>query len=278
MVRKLELKFESKVKLNNGQWMPIFGLGTWNLNGKEAYNAIIWALDLGYRLFDTAMIYGNEREIGKALNDSNVSREEVFITSKVWNTDQGYEATLKAFEKSLRRLKLNYIDLYLIHWPATPLRNESWKALEKIYDEGLVKSIGVSNFTIRHIKELLTTALIKPVVNQFELSPFLYQKNLVDYCQESDIVVEAYSPLTRGRRLNSEILNKMSSKYNKSAAQILLRWALQHNIIVIPKSASKEHLIENAELFDFYIQEPDMNILDNLNENFRIGDDPHSMA
>jgi diketogulonate reductase-like aldo/keto reductase len=278
MVRELELNLESKVKLNNGQLMPIFGLGTWNLNGKTAYNTIIWALDSGYRLIDTAMIYGNEREIGKALIDSNVPREEVFITSKVWNTDQGYEPTLKAFNQSLRRLKLKYLDLYLIHWPATPLRNESWKALEKIYDEGLVKSIGVSNFTIRHIKELLATASIKPVVNQFELSPFLYQKNLVDYCQGSEIVVEAYSPLTRGRRLNSEILDKISSKYNKSAAQILLRWALQHNFIVIPKSSSKEHLIENAEIFDFYIQEPDMNILDNLNENFRIGDDPHSMA
>ena len=258
--------------------MPIFGLGTWNLNGKTAYNAIIGALDLGYRLIDTAMIYGNEREIGKALIDSNLPREEIFITSKVWNTDQGYEATLKAFNQSLKRLMLKYLDLYLIHWPATPLRNESWKALEKIYDEGLVKSIGVSNFTIRHIKELLTTASIKPVVNQFELSPFLYQKTLVDYCQESDIVVEAYSPLTRGRRLNSEILNKLSSKYNKSAAQILLRWALQHNVIVIPKSSSKNHLIENKEIFDFSIQESDMNILDNLNENYRIGDDPHSMV
>jgi len=278
MVRKLELKLESKVKLNNGQSMPIFGLGTWDMNGKTAYNATIWALNLGYRLIDTAMIYGNEREIGKALIDSSVPREEIFITSKVWNTDQGYEPTLKAFNQSLRRLKLKYLDLYLIHWPATSLRNESWKALEKIYDEGLVKSIGVSNFTIRHIKDLLTTASIKPVVNQFELSPFLYQKKLVDYCQGSDIIVEAYSPLTRGRRLNSEILTKLSSKYNKSTAQILLRWALQHNVIVIPKSSSKEHLIENKEIFDFYIREPDMNILDNLNENYRIGDDPHSMA
>jgi diketogulonate reductase-like aldo/keto reductase len=271
----MELKIDSKIKLNNGIEIPIFGLGTWGLSGKDAYQVVLWALDIGYRLIDTAMIYGNEREIGNALKNTNLSREQIFITTKVWNSDQGYDNTLKAFEKSLKRLKLDYIDLYLIHWPATPLKNESWKALEKLYEKGKTRSIGVSNFTIRHIKELLEFSSTIPAVNQFEISPFLYQNELIKFCQDKGIVVEAYSPLTRGRRLDNDILQTLSKKYKKTSAQILLRWGLQHNIVEIPKSGSKQHLKENADIFDFNINKNDIGALDNLNEDFRLGDDPH---
>jgi diketogulonate reductase-like aldo/keto reductase len=271
----LDLKIDSKIKLNNGIEMPRFGLGTWALGGNEAYQAVLGALNIGYRLIDTAMIYGNEREIGNALKDAKLSRDEIFITTKVWNYDQGYENTLKAFTKSLGRLKLDYIDLYLIHWPATPLRNESWRALERIYNERKARSVGVSNFTIRHLNELLQSSSIIPTINQFELSPFLYQKDLIEYCQEKGIVVEAYSPLTRGRKLDNEMLQNISRKYQKTPAQILLRWGLQHNFVEIPKSGSIEHLKENANIFDFTIDKNDMTNLDNLNEGFRLGQDPH---
>ncbi len=271
----LDLKIDSKIELNNGIEMPIFGLGTWALSGKQAYQAILWAFNIGYRLIDTAMIYGNEREIGKALKDANVPRDEIFVTTKVWNYDQGYDNTLKAFEKSLKRLTLDFIDLYLIHWPATPLRNESWKALEKLYNEGKTRSIGVSNFTIRHINELLDTSSTMPAVNQFEISPFLYQRDLIKYCQDKGIVVEAYSPLTRGRRLDYDKLQKISRKYGKTPAQILLRWGIQHNIVEIPKSGSLDHLKENANIFDFSINQDDITFLDSINEEYRLGEDPH---
>ena len=271
----MSLKINSIIKLNNGIDMPIFGLGTWPLKGKEAYQAVIWALDIGYRLIDTASFYGNEKEIGDALNDTEVAREDIFITTKVWNSEQGYNSTLEAFEKSLKRLNLEYIDLYLIHWPVSGLRNETWKALEKIYDNEKVRAIGVSNYTVKHLKELLELSTSIPTVNQVEFSPFLYQKRLMEYCQSKNIAVEAYSPLTRGRRFNNSILKDIMRKYNKTPAQVLIRWGLQHNIIEIPKSGNKDHLIENSKVFDFNLDEEDMNKLDILNEDYRIIDDPH---
>jgi diketogulonate reductase-like aldo/keto reductase len=273
----MKLNIDSKIKLNNGIEMPLLGLGTWNLFNEQAYNAILWALDLGYRLIDTAMIYSNETDIGKALKDTQIPRNEIFITTKVWNTDQGYENTLEAFGKSLKRLMLEYVDLYLIHWPATSLRNQTWEALEKLYKEGKIRSIGVSNYTIRHLKELLNITDITPAVNQFELSPFLYQKDLIDFCQKNRIAVEAYSPLTRGRKLDDGLLQALGKKYNKTSAQILIRWGLQQHFIEIPKSGSKEHLKENADIFDFSLDKEDMGRLNNLSENYRIGDDPHLM-
>ena len=276
MVLNLDLKISSNVKLQNGIEMPIFGLGTWTLKGQECVQAVHWAIEMGYRLIDTAALYGNEREIGKAIQDSKIPREELFITSKVWNSDQGYENTLKAFEKSLNRLNLSYLDLYLIHWPVSGLRNDTWRALEKIYENNRVKAIGVSNFTIRHIDELLSKTSVIPMVNQIEFSPFLYQKELLEYCNSKNILLEAYSPLTRGRKFNNLTLRSISLKYNKSVPQVLIRWGLQHKIIEIPKSSNRQHIKENADVFDFELNTNDMNQLDGLNEDFRIVDDPHT--
>jgi methylglyoxal/glyoxal reductase len=273
-VLNLDLKIDETVKLHNEIEMPIFGLGTWALRGQECTQAVSWAINMGYRLIDTATLYGNEREIGNAIENSDIPREELFITSKVWNSDQGYKSSLKAFEKSLKLLKISYLDLYLIHWPISGLRNETWRALEKIYESGRAKAIGVSNFTIRHIDELLSKASITPMVNQVEFSPFLYQKKLLEYCNSKSIQLEAYSPLTRGRRFHDSTLKSTSLKYNKSVPQILIRWGLQHGIVEIPKSGNKQHLKENADVFDFKIDANDMNQIDSLNEDLRIVDDP----
>ncbi|MHA1915722.1 MAG: aldo/keto reductase [Promethearchaeota archaeon] len=271
----MDLDISSTLELNNGIEMPIFGLGTWPLKGKGAYNAVLWALDIGYLLMDTASLYGNESEIGDALKDTKIDRDNIFITTKVWNSDQGYENTLEAFKKSLQRLKLDYIDLYLIHWPVSGLRNETWRALENIYEQGKVRAIGVSNFTIPHLEELLESTKSIPVVNQIEFSPFLFQKELMDYCQAKNIAVEAYTPLTRGRKFNNKVVADISQKWHKTPAQVLIRWGLQHKVIEIPKSGSKQHLIDNANIFDFKLDEEDMTQLDNLNEDYRIVDDPH---
>ena len=270
----MDFNVNSTLKLNNGVDIPIIGLGTWTLTGKDAYNAVLIALQAGYRLIDTAMMYGNERKIGEAVKDSDIPREEIFVTTKVWNTDHGYNKALKAFERSLKKLNMSYVDLYLIHWPVTGLRNETWKALEKIYKDGKARSIGVSNFTILHLNELFKTTSTIPAVNQVEFSPFLYQKKLMEFCQANKIVVEAYSPLTRGNKLDNDQLKAIGKKYGKTTAQILLRWGIQHNIIQIPKSRSKSHIIENIDIFDFQLDNDDMVQLDNLNENFRNVDDP----
>lgn len=271
----LALQINSTVKLHNGIQMPFFGLGTWMLKGQAGYKAVSWAIEEGYRLIDTAALYGNEREIGKAVLNSQIPREKLFITSKVWNSDQGYEKTLNAFEKSLKRLNMNYLDLYLIHWPVSGLRIETWKALEKIYQEGRVRAIGISNFTIRHLEELLNNATITPMVNQVEFSPFLYQRELLEFCQSKDIRMEAYAPLTRGTQFKNPILKDISLKHNKTVAQILIRWGLQHEIIEIPKSGDRQHLKENANVFDFELDSFEMKKLDALNENLRLVDDPH---
>ena len=274
----MKLKIDSKIELHNGIFMPLFGLGTWPLKGKEVYEAVLRALRLGYRLIDSASLYGNENEIGDALNDTKVPRDEIFITTKVWNDEQGFENTLKAFEKSLGRLKLDYIDLYLMHWPVSGVRNETWRALETIYNSGKVHAIGVSNYTIRHLDELIGTSSSLPMVNQIEFSPFLFQKELMEYFQAKNIIMEAYSPLTRGRKLGNKTVKEISKKYNKTPAQVLIRWGLQHSIVEIPKSGNEKHLIENADVFDFSLEENDMTALDSLNEDFRLGADPHLIS
>ena len=271
----MDLNINSTQNLNNGVEIPYLGLGTWDLRGKEAYQAVLWSLDLGYRLIDTASLYENENEIGEALKDTDIPREEIFLTTKVWNNEQGYNNTLNAFEKSLKRLRVEYVDLYLIHWPVSGLRNETWKALEKIHEGGRTQAVGVSNFTIRHLKELLEISEITPTVNQIEFSPFLFQKELMDYCKSNRIVVEAYTPLIRGRKFDNKIVMDLAQKHNKTPAQILIRWGLQHEIIEIPKSGNKQHLQENAEVFDFTLGIEDMFRLDELNEDFRLVDDPH---
>ncbi len=271
----MELNIDSTQKLNNGVAIPCLGLGTWGLRGREAYQAVLWSLDLGYRLIDTASLYRNEIEIGKALKDSDIPRDEIFLTTKVWNSEQGYNNAQSAFEKSLKRLKVEYIDLYLIHWPVSGLRNETWKALEELYESEKSRSIGVSNFTIRHLNELFEISEIIPTVNQIEFSPFLYQKELMDYCKSHKIVVEAYSPLTRGSKFKNKVVRSFAQKYKKTPAQILIRWGLHHEIIEIPKSGNKQHLRENADIFDFTLNKEDISQLDELNENYRLVNDPH---
>jgi len=270
-----DLNFNSSVKLNNGVNMPILGLGTWDLRGKAAYRAVLWALEIGYKLIDTASFYGNEKQIGEAIKKTKILRDDMFITTKVWNSDQGYDFTLAAFDRSLKLLNLEYIDLYLIHWPVAGLRRETWRALEEIYGIGRVRAIGVSNFTIRHLDDLKETLTLMPAVNQVEFSPFLYQKELMEYCKSNKIVLEAYTPLTRTKKFNHPILMTIGQKYNKNPAQILIRWDLQHEIITIPKSGDKKHLIDNANVFDFSLDEFDMLQLDSLNEDYRLVDDPN---
>ena len=270
-----ELTFNSTIELNNGVNVPIIGLGTAALFGKPAYQSVVWGLEVGYKMIDTASMYGNERNVGKAIQESGIPRDELFITTKVWETDQGYDKTFVALEKSLRKLKLSYIDLYLIHWPRSNLRNETWKALEKILEEGKARAIGVSNYAIRHLEELFETSSTLPAVNQVEFTPFLYQKELLNFCKKNKIVVEAYSSLTRGQKFENSVLKSICQKYDKFPAQILIRWGLQHEIIQIPRSKSQQHIHENAEVFDFTLKDEDIKQLDNLNENFRITEDPN---
>jgi diketogulonate reductase-like aldo/keto reductase len=264
-----------KIKMNNGIDIPQFGLGVYlTKSGKECINAVTWALEAGYRHVDTAKAYGNEKEVGEAVRNSGIKREDIFITTKLWNDDHGYETALKAFDKSLKTLNVDYIDLYLIHWPVKGKRKDSWKAFEKIYESGYCKSIGVSNYQINHLQELFSYANTTPVINQVEFSPYNYQKDLLDFCNQNKIILEAYSPLTRMQKLGDPKLKWIATKYGKTTAQILIRWAIDHNIVVIPKSAHKERIIENANVFDFELDKDDMKILDNLNEDFRVSWDP----
>ncbi|MBN2365614.1 MAG: aldo/keto reductase [Calditrichaeota bacterium] len=259
--------------------MPYFGLGVYLMNdGKEVQTAVQYALDIGYRLIDTASAYDNESGVGKAIRQSTVERSEIFVTTKLWNSDHGYDKARKAFEKSLKKLDLDYIDLYLIHWPVKNKRKETWRALETLLDDGLCRAIGVSNYMLPHLRELLDYAAILPAVNQVEFSPFLYQKDLLDFCNNHNIQLEAYSPLTRGKKFNNEVLVSIADKYKKTAAQILIRWALEHQVVVIPKSSNPDRIEENADVFDFSIEDQDMEKLDNLNEDFRVSWNPTSVV
>lgn len=270
-----EIRIDTKVKLNNGVEMPIFGLGTYqSLSGKETQEAVLVALKAGYRLIDTASMYENEEDVGEAFRKSGIPREEVCITTKLWNSDHGYDPAIAAFEKSRKRLGLSYIDLYLIHWPVEGLRNESWKAFETLLKEGKCRAIGVSNYMIWHLEELLNNSSTIPAVNQVEFSPYLYQKDLLEFCRNHDIQLEAYSPLTKGYKLNDPKLMDVASKYSKSPAQILVRWALQKEVVVIPKSSRKERIYENSDVFDFTISPEDMRVLDSFNEDLRTSWDP----
>lgn len=260
--------------LNNGVQMPLLGLGVYDMYKKEAEQAVSWALEIGYRLIDTASMYRNETEIGNAVRQSNIAREDLFITTKVNNDDQGYEKTLKAFDVSLQKMGLDYVDLYLIHWPIKFTRKFTWKALERLYHEGRVKAIGVANYLIPFLDELRLEATEIPAVNQVEFSPYLYLEDLLKYCQERRIQLQAYSPLVRGQRMSDPKLLSVAEKYQKTPAQIILRWALQLGVSTIPKSSSFDRLKENFSVFDFEISAEDMAYMNSFNENFRIVDDP----
>ena len=262
------------VTLNNGVSMPQLGLGVYkSKEGEEVIQAVRTALEVGYRSIDTATLYYNETGVGQAVKDSGIAREELFITTKVWNTDQGYESTLRAFEDSRKKLGLDYVDLYLIHWPGKELFIDTWKALEKLYADGWVKAIGVSNFHEHHLEQLLASSHIVPAVNQVELHPLLSQKPLLAYCQSKGIRMEAWSPLMRGQ-LDLPQLTLLANKYEKTAAQIILRWNIQLGIVTIPKSVTKERIVANRDVFDFELTPEDMAVIDGLNENHRFGPDP----
>ncbi len=267
----MPLTIDSRIKLNDGNSMPVLGLGTWQARGNDVVEALLDALKVGYRLIDTAYMYNNEKDVGKAIKKSGLDRKNIFITTKIWETQHADPEA--AIEGSLKTLGLDYIDLYLIHWPEEE-RLATWKMFEKFKNQGLCKSIGVSNFTIRHIKELLKDSKTVPAVNQVEFNPFLYQKELLEFCKSSGILLEAYCPLSRGKTLSDSAIVGIAKKYKKSPAQIMLRWAVQHSVVPIPKSVTKSRIEENADIFDFEISKTDMNLLDGLNRNFRICSDP----
>lgn len=259
----------AELELNNGNKMPVFGFGTWQLSeGREAVDAITTVLEAGYRLIDTAKIYGNERSIGEAINASGIPREEIFVTTKLWTAEQGYDSALTAFDESLQRLGLDYIDLYLIHWPGhdSGRRLDSWRAFEEIQANGRVKNIGVSNFMVNHLHELAAKSNTVPSVNQIEFHPFIYDKQapVLEYCAKHNIVVEAYSPLARGRKVDDPRIGTIAEKHGKSNAQVMLRWALQHKTVPIPKSSHPGRIKENLDVFDFELTKQDMAELDSL--------------
>lgn len=271
------MKSQPTAILNNGLEMPLLGLGVYDMYNEEAEQAVEWALETGYRLIDTASMYENELQIGNAIRDSRVPREEIFLTTKVNDKDQGYDATLKAFDQSLELMQTDYVDLYLIHWPIKATRKETWKALEKIYESGGARAIGVANYLEPFLDELQTYSEIVPAVNQVEFSPFLYLENLKLKCEKLGITLQSYTPLVRGLKMNDERLLNFAKKYEKTPAQIILRWNIQHGVSTIPKSSNLLRIKENFDVFDFEISQEDMLAINQFNENFRVVDDPMLM-
>ncbi len=265
------------VKLNSGASIPQVGLGVWQAGGATK-RAVTAALEAGYRHIDTARIYGNEANVAQGIRESGVPREEVFITTKLWNQDQGYDKALAAFDASLTRMKLDYVDLYLLHWPVPNERLESWRALEKLFADKRARSIGVSNFMVPHLEELLGVAKVLPAVNQIELTPFLQRRETSALCKQHGIALEAYSPLTRGQRLADPVVVEIARRAQRSPAQVLLRWNVQHGNVILPKSVTPARIQENAGLFDFELDAQAMAQLDALEEGLVTGWDPAGEA
>ncbi len=262
-------------KLHNGVEMPYFGLGVYQAaKGQEVINAVKWALEAGYRHVDTASAYGNEAGVGRGIAESRNPREELFVVSKVWNSDQGYEPTLAAFDASIKRLNLEYLDLYLVHWPVKGKYKDTWRALERLYKEKRVRAIGVSNFLQHHLEDILPSVEVAPMVNQMEFHPYLVQQDLLNYCISEKIQYEAWSPMMQGKIFKLDNFKRLSEKYSKTIAQIVLRWDLQKGVVTIPKSTKKEHIIANAAVFDFELTPGDIAHLDGMDRGQRFGPDP----
>ncbi|OAS16665.1 aldo/keto reductase [Paenibacillus oryzisoli] len=270
---------QTTTTLHNGVTMPYLGLGVFKVeDGPEVVQAVKAALQLGYRSIDTAAIYGNESSVGQGIREGmaeqGLTRDQLFVTSKVWNADLGYESTIAAYEASLEKLGLNYLDLYLIHWPVQGKYVEAWRALETLYQEGRVKAIGVSNFQIHHLEDVMGTASIKPMVNQVELHPLLAQTDLHDFCKTHGIQLEAWSPLMQGQLLDNPTLKGIAERHGKSIAQVILRWDLERGIVTIPKSTKEHRILENGSIFDFELSADDMAAINAMNQNLRVGPDP----
>lgn len=260
-----------KTTLHNGVQMPWFGLGVWQAaDGEEVVQAVRSALETGYRSIDTAAVYRNEEGVGQAIKDSGIARAELFVTTKVWNKDQGYESTLAAFETSRKKLGLDYVDLYLIHWAVPGRYLETWRALEKLYRDGVVKAIGVSNFQPAHLKDVMQHYEIKPMVNQVEFHPLLTQRELLSFCETEGIQLEAWSPLSRGGDLLTHpLLQEIGNRHGKTTAQVILRWDLEQRVVTIPKSVHAARIKENAEIFDFALTPDEVARISALNQNRR---------
>ena len=268
-------------KLNNGVEIPSLGLGVFRMEDeKEAYNSIRKAIDLGYRHIDTAMIYENEEPVGRAIRDSGVDRQELFITTKLWNEDivKGHEQ--QAIETSLRKLGLEYVDLYLVHWPIKDKYVSVWGEMEKIYQSGKARAVGVSNYQENHLQEIFNLNSLDPAVNQIELHPYLSQESLVEFCMQHNVYIESWSPLSANKTnlLQEETLNKIGEKFMKTAAQVILRWNIQRDLIVIPKSSHPKRQEENLDVFDFELTVEDMQRIDSLNKDMRVGPHPDEVG
>ena len=273
------MDLSSTLKLNNGVDMPLLGLGVFRSEeGDEAYNAVRYAIEAGYRHVDTAAVYGNEKSVGRAIKDSGIKRGDIFVTTKLWNEDMRRRRQYEAFEESLERLGLEYVDLYLIHWPVKGEYVDSWKALERIYKEGRARAVGVSNFHIHHLEDIFAASDLVPAVNQVECHPWLTQVELAGYTQSKGITFEPWSPLGAGQLVGSEALGSIAKKYGKSAAQLILKWGLQRGFVNIPKSVNKDRIIQNAQIFDFTISESDMAEIFKLNADKRTGADPENFS
>ncbi len=261
--------------LNNGVLMPWLGFGTYKVpEGEEAYQAVRHALDAGYRSIDTASLYENEASVGRAVRDSGIPRNDIFITTKVWNDDQRAGRVLQAFEESLARLEMDTVDLYLVHWPVPGRFIETWGVLEEIYRSGRARAIGVSNHLIHHLQAILKSGSVVPAVNQVEFHPLLQSKDLHTFCRQHGIQLEAWAPLMKGRGLSNPVLEEIAAKHGKTAAQVVIRWELQKEVVTIPKSAKKERIYENRDVFDFSLDEEDMRRIDGLDQEYRYGAHP----
>ncbi len=267
------MNIETQTKLNNGVGMPFLGFGTWDLRGDEGKEAIKFALEVGYRHIDTAQGYHNEAQVGEAINESGLPRNEIFITTKVTNSMQGAQKTADALEESLQKLQTDYADLYLIHWPDVNHFDrslETWTTMGDLQSQGKVRAIGVSNYTIDLLQKTIDASGIVPAVNQVEFHPFLYQKDLLDYCQAQGIQLESYSPIVRAKRSDNPLLQRLAEKYEKTPEQVILAWHLAHELVAIPRSGDPDHIQANADIFDIPLTDEEIEAMDHLDEDYRI--------